>query len=40
MKVLLVEDEVKIRSFIEKGLRAEGFVVDSLDNQLAGQNAD
>jgi two-component system, OmpR family, response regulator len=32
MKVLLVEDEQKIRSFIEKGLLAEGFVVDSLDN--------
>ena len=32
MKVLLVEDEAKIRSFIEKGLKAEGFVVDSLDN--------
>ena len=29
---MLVEDEVKIRSFIEKGLKAEGFVVDSLDN--------
>ncbi len=32
MKVLLVEDELKIRSFMEKGLKAEGFVVDVLDN--------
>ena len=32
MKVLLVEDEAKIRSFIEKGLKAEGFVLDSVDN--------
>ncbi|NET39963.1 MAG: response regulator transcription factor [Cyanothece sp. SIO1E1] len=32
MKVLLVEDELKIRSFMEKGLKAEGFVVDALDN--------
>lgn len=32
MKVLLVEDEAKIRSFLEKGLKAEGFVLDSVDN--------
>jgi two-component system OmpR family response regulator len=32
MKVLLVEDEAKIRSFVEKGLKAEGFVLDSVDN--------
>jgi len=32
MKVLLVEDEAKIRSFVEKGLKAEGFVIDSVDN--------
>lgn len=32
MKVLLVEDEAKIRSFIEKGLKAEGFNLDSVDN--------
>lgn len=28
MKILLVEDEKKIASFIRKGLEAEGFVVD------------
>ncbi len=32
MKVLLVEDEAKIRSFLEKGLKAEGFVLDSVDH--------
>ena len=32
MKVLLVEDEAKIRSFIEKGLKAAGFSFDSTDN--------
>ncbi len=29
MKVLVIEDERKIASFIRKGLEAEGFVVDS-----------
>ena len=33
MKVLLVEDEAKIRSFVEKGLKAEGFVLDSVSPQ-------
>ncbi len=32
MKVLLVEDEEKIRTFVEKGLKAEGFVLDCVDN--------
>jgi len=32
MKLLLVEDEAKIRSFVEKGLKAEGFTIDSADN--------
>ncbi|MDX6521471.1 MAG: hypothetical protein QOJ31_1483 [Gaiellales bacterium] len=31
MKILLVEDEVLISSFIEKGLRAEGHSVESVD---------
>jgi DNA-binding response OmpR family regulator len=31
MKILLVEDEVLISSFIEKGLRAEGHAVESVD---------
>ena len=28
MRILLVEDDVKIASFIVKGLKAEGFAVD------------
>ncbi len=32
MKVLLVEDDRKISSFIQKGLREQGFVVDSCDD--------
>ena len=31
MKILLVEDEVLISSFIERGLRAEGHSVESVD---------
>jgi DNA-binding response OmpR family regulator len=31
VKILLVEDEVLISSFIEKGLRAEGHAVESVD---------
>lgn len=32
MKILLVEDDAKIASFVEKGLKEQGFVVDSSDN--------
>lgn len=32
MKVLVVEDEAKLLSFVEKGLKAEGFVLDTADN--------
>lgn len=32
MKVLLVEDEKKIASFVRKGLEAQGFVVDAAAN--------
>jgi DNA-binding response OmpR family regulator len=32
VKVLLVEDDRKIASFIRKGLKEQGFVVDSCDN--------
>ena len=28
MRILLVEDDVKIASFVEKGLRAAGYAVD------------
>lgn len=31
MKVLLVEDDSKIREFVGKGLRQEGFVVDAVE---------
>lgn len=32
MKVLLVEDDRKISSFIKKGLKEQGFVVDTCEN--------
>jgi two-component system, OmpR family, response regulator len=32
MKVLLVEDDRKINSFVQKGLKEQGFVVDSCDD--------
>ncbi|MCP4751620.1 MAG: response regulator transcription factor [Proteobacteria bacterium] len=32
MKVLLVEDDRKIASFVKKGLKEQGFVVDSCDD--------
>ena len=32
MKVLLVEDDLKISAFIKKGLKEQGFVVDSCDD--------
>ena len=36
MRVLLIEDDVKIAGFIEKGLREAGFVVDRCHDGLAG----
>jgi two-component system, OmpR family, response regulator len=32
MKVLLVEDDRKIASFVKKGLKEQGFIVDTCDN--------
>jgi DNA-binding response OmpR family regulator len=32
MKVLLVEDDRKISSFIKKGLKEQGFLVDACEN--------
>ncbi len=32
MKVLLVEDDLKIASFVKKGLKEQGFTVDSCEN--------
>ncbi|MCP4628907.1 MAG: response regulator transcription factor [bacterium] len=32
MKVLLIEDDRKIGSFVQKGLREQGFVIDSCDD--------
>jgi two-component system OmpR family response regulator len=36
MRILLVEDDVKIASFIQKGLKAAGFAVDHADNGETG----
>ena len=36
MKVLLVEDDSKIRDFLSKGLGQEGFVVDAVDRAEQG----
>ena len=30
MRILLVEDEVKVSHFVSRGLRAEGFAVDEV----------
>lgn len=32
MKILLVEDDRKILSFVKKGLKEQGFIVDACDN--------
>ena len=32
MRVLVVEDDAKIASFVARGLELEGFVVDHADN--------
>ena len=32
MRILLVEDDLKIAAFIQKGLREAGFVVDHAEN--------
>lgn len=36
MKVLVVEDDHKISSFVQKGLKEQGFIVDSCDNGNQG----
>ncbi|MEL7005595.1 MAG: response regulator transcription factor, partial [Bacteroidota bacterium] len=36
MKVLLIEDEPKLNSFIKKGLRQNGYVVDAVGNGSEG----
>lgn len=36
MKILIVEDEVKTREYLSKGLTEAGFVVDHADNGLNG----
>jgi two-component system, OmpR family, copper resistance phosphate regulon response regulator CusR len=38
MRILVVEDEPKLASFLERGLRAEGFVVDVANDGLQGEN--
>ncbi|PYR96355.1 MAG: DNA-binding response regulator, partial [Acidobacteria bacterium] len=40
MRILVVEDEKKVASFIKKGLQQEGYAVDMVhDGQEAIQNA-
>ncbi len=36
MRILMVEDDVKIASFIKKGLKSEGFAVDHASNGMDG----
>ncbi|NNF45575.1 MAG: DNA-binding response regulator, partial [Desulfofustis sp.] len=36
MRILLVEDDVKISSFITKGLKESGFIVMQADNGADG----
>lgn len=36
MRILLIEDEARIASFVKRGLEAEGFVVDHASDGLAG----
>ena len=36
MRILLVEDDIRIASFIIKGLKAEGFAVDHAQNGVDG----
>lgn len=38
MKVLLVEDELKIANFVAAGFREQGFLVDHCDNGVDGFN--
>ena len=36
MRILLIEDDVKIASFIEKGLKEAGFIVDKCADGQTG----
>ena len=36
MRILLVEDEEKVRGFITRGLKAEGFAVDEAVDGRSG----
>jgi two-component system, OmpR family, copper resistance phosphate regulon response regulator CusR len=36
MRILLIEDELRIRAFIVRGLGAEGFTVDETDDGQVG----
>jgi two-component system, OmpR family, copper resistance phosphate regulon response regulator CusR len=36
MRLLVIEDEPRIRSFLTRGLEAEGYAVDAADTGLAG----
>jgi DNA-binding response OmpR family regulator len=39
MRVLVVEDEARIRDFVTRGLQAEGFAVRGIDNGVDGLQA-
>lgn len=36
MKILIIEDDPKIASFVQKGLQEEGFIVDTCDDGIDG----
>lgn len=36
MKILIIEDDQKIASFVQKGLQEEGFIVDTCDDGADG----
>ena len=38
MKILIVEDDASLREIIERGLRSEGYVVESAANFVAADD--
>ena len=38
MKILVVEDEKKVASFIKRGLEQEGYIVDVVDDGVSGES--
>ncbi len=39
MRILIIEDEAKTASFLSKGLKENGFLVDTVDNGIDGLSA-